>query len=35
MDRSSPGDCVVFFGGNDLFELAEGLARRLSGAEHG
>ena len=35
MDRSAPGDCVVFFGGNDLFELAEGLARKLSGGEHG
>ncbi len=25
------GDCVVFFGGNDLFELAEGLCSKLAG----
>ena len=35
LQSAGPRDCVVFFGGNDLFELAEGLARRLSGAEHG
>jgi UDP-N-acetylmuramate--alanine ligase len=29
--EGTTGDCVVFFGGNDLFELAEALCARLNG----
>jgi UDP-N-acetylmuramate--alanine ligase len=31
--EGAAGDCVVFFGGNDLFELAEELCSKLTGGE--
>jgi UDP-N-acetylmuramate--alanine ligase len=30
--HSRPGDCIVFFGGDDLFALADELAAHFSGA---
>lgn len=33
VSKAAPGDCFVFFGGQDLFEVAEKVARTLQGGD--